>query len=199
MHYLNKKDDKKSIEKGETTFSTSSIEANNNIIYFASDVNNENNFNLNKQLREKDVELRILSLQMNITTPNIYLHISSFGGSILSAFSTVDCMKGLQTHIHTYVDGYAASAGTIMSVVGKERYMGENSYMLIHQLSNRSWGNYEQLKDDMKNCDVFMKRIKKIYEEHTKIPKNKLKEILKHDLWWDAKTCLKYGLIDDIV
>jgi len=26
-----------------------------------------------------------------------------------------------------------------------------------------------------------------------------LDEILKHDLLWDAKTCLEYGLIDDIV
>ena len=27
----------------------------------------------------------------------------------------------------------------------------------------------------------------------------KIKDILKRDLWWDAKTCLKYGLVDDII
>ena len=27
----------------------------------------------------------------------------------------------------------------------------------------------------------------------------KLDEILKHDLMWDAKTCLEYGLVDEIV
>ena len=36
-------------------------------------------------------------------------------------------------------------------------------------------------------------------EEHTSIPKSKIKDILKRDLWWDAKTCLKYGLVDDII
>ena len=44
-----------------------------------------------------------------------------------------------------------------------------------------------------------MKKIKNIYEEYTLIPKRKLNEILKHDLWWDAKTCLEYGLVDEIV
>jgi ATP-dependent protease ClpP protease subunit len=44
-----------------------------------------------------------------------------------------------------------------------------------------------------------MKRIKEIYEAKTKIPKTKMDEILKHDLWWDAKTCLKYGLVDEIL
>jgi len=27
----------------------------------------------------------------------------------------------------------------------------------------------------------------------------KLNEILKHDLWFDSKTCLEYGLVDEIV
>ena len=44
-----------------------------------------------------------------------------------------------------------------------------------------------------------MKKIKEIYEKHTKIPKNKLDDILKHDLWWDAETCLQYGLVDEII
>ena len=71
--------------------------------------------------------------------------------------------------------------------------------MLIHQLSSSLWGTYENLKDGQKNNDMLMQKIKQIYIENTKIPKRKLNEILKHDLWWDAKTCLEYGLIDEII
>ena len=77
--------------------------------------------------------------------------------------------------------------------------MNEHAFMLIHQLSSACWGTYEEMKDDMKNNDLLMSTIKQIYMEHTKIPKKKLNEILKRDLWWDAKTCLEYGLIDDII
>ena len=24
-------------------------------------------------------------------------------------------------------------------------------------------------------------------------------EILKHDLWWDSATCLRYGLVDEVI
>ena len=71
--------------------------------------------------------------------------------------------------------------------------------MLIHQLSSGLWGKYEEIKDDMENCDKLMKMIKDIYAEYTKIPKKKLNEILKHDLWFDADQCLEYGLVDEII
>jgi len=86
-----------------------------------------------------------------------------------------------------------------MSVVAHERYIHEHSFMLIHQLSSGMWGKYEAMKDDMKNNELLMKKIVNVYQENTKIPKVKIKDILKRDLWWDAKTCLKYGLVDDII
>ena len=46
---------------------------------------------------------------------------------------------------------------------------------------------------------AMMKNIKNIYKEYTKIPMKKLNEILKHDLFWDANTCLEYGMIDEII
>ena len=46
---------------------------------------------------------------------------------------------------------------------------------------------------------LLMKMIKNNYLQHTKIPKKKLNNILKHDIWFDAKQCLEYGLIDEII
>ena len=88
---------------------------------------------------------------------------------------------------------------TIMSVTANHRQMHNHAYMLIHQLSSGMWGKYQAMQDKMENCDRFMKMIIDIYEEHTKIPKKELAKILKHDLWWDAETCLKYGLVDEII
>ena len=86
-----------------------------------------------------------------------------------------------------------------MSVVAEKRYIHKNSFMFIHQLSSGMWGNYEALKDSMENCDILMETIRNIYVKHTKIPKKQLNDILKRDLWFDAETCLKYGLIDEII
>jgi ATP-dependent protease ClpP protease subunit len=101
--------------------------------------------------------------------------------------------------IHTYVDGFSASAATFLSVVGNYRFMSRNSYMLIHQLSSNCWGTYANFEDEKQNLDLMMKTIKDVYKKYTKVPMKKLDEILKHDLLWDANTCLEYGLIDEII
>jgi len=41
--------------------------------------------------------------------------------------------------------------------------------------------------------------LKDIYKAYTNLPMKKLNEILKHDLWFDSKTCLEYGLVDEII
>ena len=71
--------------------------------------------------------------------------------------------------------------------------------MLIHQLSSGFWGKYAEIEDEKKNCDKLMELIKSIYGEYTKVPEEKIDELLKHDLWWDAETCLEYGLVDKII
>jgi ATP-dependent protease ClpP protease subunit len=179
--------------------SSSNFESEGNTLYFYSGVDDDSIFSLNKELEKKDQQLQVLGIENNIDPPPIRLKIHSYGGSVFSAFAAINYIKNTKCNVHTYVDGAAASAGTLMSVVGTKRYISENAYMLIHQLSSVSWGNYEQLKDDMINNKALMKRIRDIYEQYTKIPKTKLKDVLKRDLWWDAKTCLEYGLVDDII
>ena len=51
---------------------------------------------------------------------------------------------------------------------------------------------------EFKNLQSIMNRIKDIYKEHATIPKKELADVLKHDLWWDKETCIKYGLIDEV-
>ena len=86
-----------------------------------------------------------------------------------------------------------------MSIVADHRQINKHAYMLIHQLSSGMWGKYSELKDEIENLDRLMEMIKSIYTEYTKLPLDKLEKILEHDIWFDAETCLKYGLVDEII
>ena len=70
--------------------------------------------------------------------------------------------------------------------------------MLIHQLSSSYWGKFAELEDEFKNLTELMKHLKQIYVENTDIPKKKLVELLKHDLWLNSDTSLEYGLADEL-
>jgi len=176
------------------------VESVNNKIYFYSEVTRPKIMVLNKTLTNLNTNLinQANMLQQSLEA-NIHLHINSFGGSVFAGLSAMDYIKESTVPVVTVVEGCAASAATLMSVVGTHRVIRKNSFMLIHQLSSGMWGKYEEMKDAMQNNDLFMRIIADVYEEHTKIPKKKLKEILKRDLWLDAETCLDYGMVDEII
>ena len=175
------------------------VDVVNNHIYFYSEVERPKMLELNKKLRELDIKLQKQALEQDTKLPKIYLHINSYGGSVFAGMSSLDTVLTTKCKVITIVEGCAASAGTTLSVVGNERWIHQHAYMLIHQLSSGFWGKYAEIEDEKKNCDKLMKLIKNIYGKYTKVPEKKIDELLKHDLWWDAKKCLKYGLVDKII
>jgi len=185
--------------KSDESDDSNSVEATSNKIYFYSEVNKDSVLKFNTHLTEIATKMRHASITYDIPVPPIYVHINSGGGSLLDGFAAVDYIKNCKAPVHSIIDGSAASAATLMSIVATKRSMHKHSFMLIHQLSSGMWGKYEDLVDDMKNSTLFMDTINEIYTAHTKIPLKTLKEMLKRDLWFDAKTCLKYGLVDEII
>lgn len=171
-----------------------------NNIFFYSDVSSSAASDLNRILSE--VEVKLLNLKNNLGddySPSIKLRINSGGGSLMDGLAIIDRIRTLRVPVNTYVDGGAASAATLISIVGKKRYIGKNSFMLIHQLSSAYFGTFQQLEDEHNNSKRLMVTIKDIYKEYTRIPMKKLDEILRHDIWFTAKECLEYGLVDHII
>jgi ATP-dependent protease ClpP protease subunit len=176
------------------------VEVDENRIHFYAPVSDKDVLELNKILRSLDVEMQCLALRLKIPSIPIELHIHSPGGDLFSGLAAVDVIKSIKSPTHSYVEGSAASAATLMSVVADKRTMYKNSYMLIHQISTLMLhGKFEEFKDEMENQTNIMNLIKNIYFEHTKLTEEKIDELLKHDLWLDAETCLEYGLVDEIL
>ena len=175
------------------------IAVHENKIYYYSNVNRESAAELNKKIGEIESKSLSLGYNLDMDSPTLKILINSGGGSITAGISSMDTILRCKVPVHTYVDGFCASAATFMSVVGSYRFMSRHSYMLIHQLSTNFWGKYSEFEDEKQNLDLMMETIKRVYKEYTKVPEKKLDEILKHDLMWDAETCLKYGLIDNII
>jgi ATP-dependent Clp endopeptidase proteolytic subunit ClpP len=180
------------------------VEVQNNRIYYYSDVNEKSVLQLNKSVHKIFANAKTHAAQFDQpleSSGNVILHIQSYGGSVFSGLSAMDTLEYIGRHIPvtTIVDGQAASAATFISLAGTRRLMYKRSYMLIHQVSSGHWGKYEEFRDEMDNLDGLMNTIYDIYGEYTKIPKKELRKLLKRDLWLDSKTCLEYGLIDEII
>ena len=170
----------------------------NNHIYFYSDVDQLSCLELNRKINDLNKELMQSAIEYETEPPNIYLHINSFGGSLFAAFSTIDTIINSKIPIISIIEGCAASAATIISIVCHKRYCTANSFMLIHQLSTGATGKYEEMKDDFLNDTKLMKLLYKLYKDHTKMDIKLIKKVLKRDLWWESDECLTNGLVDEI-
>ena len=184
----------------EETLMRSTTESVENRIYFYSEVTSDSVLQFNRKLKEID-NTNIsdkCKKEMEFDIP-IYININSLGGEIFSGLSAMDNIKQCKSPTTTIVDGCCASAATFISIAGTKRFITQHSVMLIHQLSACYWGKYKEFKDEAKNLDLFMKIIKDMYLNKTKIPEKKLNEILERDLFFDSKTCLKYGMVDKVL
>jgi ATP-dependent Clp protease protease subunit len=173
---------------------------NANHIYFNNDIDDDTAFALNKELRSLENKLLHSALNFNVNAESvpIYLHITTNGGSIYSAFSIIDCMNGLRVPVYTVCDGFVASAGTLISISGKKRFIQPNAYMLLHQLSSGVWGKMAEIEDEFENLKKLMDHLIKHYVENTKITAKTLEKQLKHDVTWNVEECLKRGIIDAV-
>jgi ATP-dependent protease ClpP protease subunit len=169
-----------------------------NHIYFYTDVDQDTCLDLNRKINELGKELLKHAIDYDCEPPSIYLHINSNGGCLLSALSTVDAIKNSPVPVISIVEGCAASAATIISMVCNKRYITANSFMLIHQLSTGVYGKYEEIKDDFINDTTFMEKLYELYREHTTMNDKKIKSVMTRDLWWDRDECVKNGIVDGV-
>ena len=171
-----------------------------NQIYFYDDVTRTSIYALNRNLDITAKNLQLIGINYNLSTiPPIELYISSEGGEVFSAFSAVDRIKSSKVPVHSYVEGIAASAATLLSVIAHRRFIRSNSFMLIHQVRGGLWGNFVEFKDEMQNLELIMHYIKGLYLKHTKFTEEELDNLLTHDIYLNAEQCLEKGLVDEIV
>lgn len=174
------------------------IRVEKNHVYFYSEVDRNSTYELIECLRQAERYCLRLCYETKIESLPIYLHISSHGGCVDSAFNVVDHIQASRFPVYTVIEGYTASSGTIISVVGKKRFIRPHASMLIHQISSEFWGKMLELEDQILNSKQVMLKMKRLYKKTTNIPKRQLAALLKHDLMLNSKKCIELGLVDEI-
>jgi ATP-dependent protease ClpP protease subunit len=198
MEYTKKRKRANMEEEDEITkTSESNIYTLNNHIYFSDNITPKSAFQLCKQLRILETTLKMEAIATKVD-PEIFLHLTTDGGCVSSAFSIIDCMNNLKIPVNTVIDGDVSSAGTIISIHGDKRYICENAYVLIHELRSGCWGKLAYIDDNYKNCLKIQEHINRIYLTKTKISKKMLNNLLIKDIQFNSQESIKMGLADEI-
>ena len=170
-----------------------------NHVYFNNDITDSSAFALCKELRVVQNKLNMIHSQIDFGTDMpIFLHLTTNGGSIHAAFTVIDCIRSLKAPVYTVIDGFVASAGTLISLAGEKRFIQPNAYTLVHQLSSGVWGKMAEIDDTYSNLKKLMEHITSYYLQKTKLSAKTLKVVLSKDVQWNAEETIAKGLADGI-
>jgi len=132
---------------------------------------------------------------------DITMHIDSPGGSVKSGLSMVDVMEYINADIRTINTGMAASMGSVLLGAGTKgkRMSLKHSQTMLHQSSGGFSGNIQDAAIDWENWQELNKELFTLLGSYCdKKPEQVMKDATR-DFWLDAKSALKYGIIDEIV
>ena len=176
------------------------IQVINNDIYFHEDVTVKNVKELCRQVNILEKKMLMVQTDLKLKrAPKIYIYIHSYGGDVFAGLSCMDTLKNCKVPVVTIVDGFVASAATLIMLGGHKRWMRKNSSILIHQIRGESWGKFTDMKDEMQNCEKLMETISNVYLSNSEFPEKKLNNIIKKEQNLDSNKCLAYKLVDKLI
>jgi ATP-dependent protease ClpP protease subunit len=129
----------------------------------------------------------------------IKLHLQSVGGELLPTFYVCDLIKELDTPVHVYIDGFVASAASLIAICGDKRFITKNSCVLVHQLRAQTSGKLSEMSQEIDNFNHFMDNLRNIYLENSNVEEEELDSLLKSEVWLPAERCLELGFVDEIL
>lgn len=171
-------------------------------LYFYSSVREKSCLDLIKSLEDyRQRNTRSPYIAGQGSKPTLYLHINSGGGSLMDAWAVVDTLEGLRESVNLIAigEGMIASAASLFFMACDVRYIRPRAYVLIHQLSAWAVGTYEEIKDEKHLLDMLMKNLVDFYSERSNLKKKDVRELLKHDTWFNAEECVENGIATGIL
>jgi Vilmaviridae head maturation protease len=156
---------------------------------------------------ENSVRQAILNLtEWSRLEPGCAIEIvfTSPGGSVFHGMALFDYIRKLSRdghHITTGALGMAASMGGILLQAGDVRWLGRESYVLIHKVSAGASGSIDTMADDVEFYKRVCERIVNVFLDRAqgKITAAKFKAGWNKTDWWlSSDECLAYGFIDEV-
>lgn len=134
----------------------------------------------------------------DVKAEKIHVHINSGGGSAFDGVAICNQLKQHSAEIIVHIDGWAASAASVIAMAGDKIIMPSNTMMMIHQASTFEYGNadlFEKTARDLRKIDSALAAS---YKKRFVGTDEELKQLLKDETWLTAEEAVALGLADEI-
>lgn len=126
------------------------------------------------------------------------IHINSPGGSMGEANAIYSRLADHRSQKIVYIDGLAASAASIIAMVGHKIYIRANANLMIHLPSAIAMGNADDMRTVAAALDSVTESMINVYAKRSKLERDKVRSLMAAETWMSPQQAVDNGFADEV-
>lgn len=128
----------------------------------------------------------------------IDVFINSYGGLLSHGLSIYNQLRRFDAKKNTFVDGIAASAGSIIFLAGDRRVTPNGTALMVHNPMNYAFGYASDLRKTADDLDVLRQSLISLYVERTGLTSERVGELLDSETFLTPEQAKELGFSTEI-
>ena len=130
---------------------------------------------------------------------NITVWINSPGGDCVAAAQIYNMLMDYKGSVTVKIDGFAASAASVIAMAGSKVLMSPVSMMMIHNPMPIAFGDSAEMQQAIEMLGSVKDSIINAYEIKTGLSRTKLSHLMDAETWMDAHKAVELGFADEVI
>lgn len=126
----------------------------------------------------------------------IHVRINSPGGDVFEARAINQALRQHPAKVIVHVDGLAASAASVIAMVGDEVRMADGSFMMIHNPWWLAIGDATELREAADVLEKVQDSIRDTYARKSGLGPDEIQQMMDEETWLDADEAVERGFAD---
>lgn len=128
----------------------------------------------------------------------LHLRINSPGGDVFAAQAIVAAIRDTGAKVIAHIDGYAASAATVIATAADEIEMSDGAMYMIHCAWTVAYGNASDLLETAALLEKVDGVIASQYAKRSGQTPEAIKALMDAESWFTAQEAVDAGLVDRV-
>lgn len=130
----------------------------------------------------------------NSNSKEIIVNLNSGGGDAFDGIAIYNLLKRHDAKIIVNIDGYAASAASVIAMAADELIMNTGTMLMIHEASTIAWGNVKDFKSTVNALEGLNSSVADIYMTRFKGERSEIETFIENETWFTADEAVDLGL-----
>lgn len=128
-----------------------------------------------------------------VKTEILQVRINSSGGMVSEALTIYSQLQDFKGKVITQVDGFAASAASVIFMAGEERIVPLSGLLMIHNAWASGSGNAKEFRKMADDLDKITQPSLDIYAEKTGQSRELIQELMDNETWITSDEAIDLG------